>query len=247
MNLFESNLVKVKAIFALNFLLSVGYISTVGITLNEFAVCFIIFFLMNCLGITVTFHRYYSHYAFEFKHKYLEYFCALLGMLSCSGSALGWAGIHRNHHKYSDADKDPHQAQRGVVAMISIDYFYNPSSKMMIDLLKNRFILLTHQYFFIPAFVYCIWLYWLFDARGLVIGFAIPSFITMFSQGFTNFINHKNTNDYSPVNVWWMNFFSFGDGWHKNHHENPRSYTSSTKWYEIDICGILIKYVLRKT
>jgi sn-1 stearoyl-lipid 9-desaturase len=61
--------------------------------------------------------------------KSLEYICATLGMISCSGSALRWAGIHRNHHKHSDTDKDPHQADRGLLAMLSIDYYYKPAPK----------------------------------------------------------------------------------------------------------------------
>ena len=62
----------------------------------------------------------------------------------------------------------------------------------------------------------------------------------------TNYINHLGKNKYSPSNVWWMNFFNFGDGWHKNHHDNPRNYTTSEKWYQIDPAGIVIKYLLAK-
>lgn len=246
MNIFESNLLKVKMIFLLNIILSLVYVATYGLSLTQAIISVCVFFLMNCLGMVVTYHRYYSHGSFKFKHKYIEYICATLAMLSCSGSALGWAGIHRHHHKHSDTEKDPHQADRGLLAMLSIDYHYNPSSKMLIDLLKNKFIMFSHKYFFVPAFIYCSLLLLTLGFEGFMIGFSIPAFLTMFTQVFTNYVNHKNKDGFRPKNVWWINFLNFGDGWHKNHHDNPRSFTSSTKWYELDVSGIMIKYVVGK-
>lgn len=246
MNLFESNLSKVRGIFLANFLLSLAYIAVYGMTTTQAMYSFAVFFVMNCLGITITYHRYYSHNSFKFKNKAIEMFCALCGMLSCSGSVLGWVGIHRSHHKHSDTKQDPHQAERGVTAMIVIDYKYVPSSKMLIDLLKDKFILLTHRYYFVPAVVYCLLLYAAFGLEGLVFGFSLPAFVTLFSEGFTNYINHKNSTKHEATNVWWMNFFSFGDGWHKNHHDKPKSFTTSNKWYEIDVSGLVIKYIVGK-
>ena len=74
----------------------------------------------------------------------------------------------------------------------------------------------------------------------------MPSALTVFAQILTNFVNHKNKNTYEPVNVWWMNILSFGDGWHKNHHDKQSNYTTKTKWFELDISGLVIKYCLRK-
>jgi fatty-acid desaturase len=246
MNIFESSLLKVKTIFALNTVLSFSYIALYGLSLSETAIVICIFFLMHCLGMTVTYHRYYAHGSFKFKHKVLEYICATLGMISCSGSILSWAGIHRNHHKHSDTDKDPHQADRGLLAMISIDYHYKPAPRIILDLLKNKFIVLAHKYFFVPIFFYCFVLSLTFGFNGLILGFSIPAFLTMSAQVLTNYVNHRNKNKNQPQNVWWMNFLNFGDGWHKNHHDNPRSFTSSTKWYEIDASGIMIKHLVGK-
>jgi stearoyl-CoA desaturase (delta-9 desaturase) len=246
MNIFESNLIKVKGIFLVNLLLSLAYISVYGISITQAMYSFAVFFVMNCLGVTITYHRYYSHNSFSFKNKTIKILCVLSGMLSCSGSVLGWVGIHRSHHKHSDTEHDPHQAARGIISMVSIDYKYAPSSKMLVDLLKSKFILFTHRYYFAFAFVYCLVLYALFGLEGLVFGFSLPAFATLFSEGFTNYINHKNNNKHEATNVWWMNFFSFGDGWHKNHHDNPKSFTTSNKWYEIDLSGIVIKYIVGK-
>ena len=243
MSLFESSLSKVRGIFLANFLLSLAYLSIYGMTTEQAVYSFVVFFVMNCLGITITYHRYYSHNSFEFKNKAIEIFCSVSGMLSCSGSALGWVGIHRSHHKHSDTEQDPHQAKRGVVPMVAIDYRYTPSSKMLIDLLKNKFILLTHRYYFIPTVVYCLSLYAAFGMEGIVFGFSLPAFVTLFSEGFTNYINHQKQE---ATNVWWMNFFSFGDGWHKNHHDKPKSFTTANKWYEIDVSGLVIKYIVGK-
>ncbi len=53
------------------------------------------------------------------------------------------------------------------------------------------------------------------------------------------------TRDLS-TNSWWVALFSFGEGWHNNHHANPVSARHGLAWYEFDLnwCGIwLLKQV----
>jgi len=245
-NLFESKIEKVRALFLINALVSVCYVAYYGITLNQVAIAFGVFFLMNCLGITATFHRYYSHRSYEFRNDFIRKLCTLFGMLSCSGSAIGWAGIHRSHHAHSDTHDDPHQAERGFWNMLSLSYNSDFSPKLVVDLMRDKYLLHAHQYYFVPSLVYVLALYLSFGVTGIIIGFSIPSVITLSSEGITNYVNHAAKNDYKPVNVWWMNLFSFGDGWHKNHHDKPTIYTTQKKWYEIDVTGIIIKYFLSK-
>lgn len=242
----ESRISAVRLIFLLNFVSCLIYVFTVGLTIPQLMIIFCIFFMMNCLGITATYHRYYSHKSYEFKYKWYEKLCMLFAMLSCSGSALGWAGIHRTHHKYSDTNDDPHQASRGLWNMLSLEYDSKFSPKIIADLLKNKFIHICHAYYFVPIIVYTCLLYFLWGFTGVIVGFSFPAFITLASEGLTNYINHAEKNAYAPKNVWWMNFFSFGDGWHKNHHDNPKNYTTSIRRYEFDLTGIVIKYLLAK-
>jgi sn-1 stearoyl-lipid 9-desaturase len=41
------------------------------------------------------------------------------------------------------------------------------------------------------------------------------------------------TRDLS-TNSWWVALFTFGEGWHNNHHAHPTSAAHGFTWYEID-------------
>ena len=243
--------------YILNIIVSLLFIATQGITLPNLAIVLSLFFIMNCLGITVTYHRYWTHSSFTFKYKWLEKFCTLCGILSGSGSGIGWVNIHRQHHLNSDTELDPHSAEKGFLKkfkhhilmphkLLKLDYSVESGSKYIRRLLRNKFLIRSHQLYYLIVLTYCLFLGLAFGLPGIVLGFCMPSALTMFAQILTNFLNHKNKNVYEPVNVWWMNILSFGDGWHKNHHDNQTGYTTKIKWFELDISGLVIKYFLRK-
>ena len=244
--IFQSRIDKVRIVFLFNILCSILYISYYGLSLSDAGIIYAVFFLMNCLGITITFHRYYSHRSFQFKNSLLENMCLILGSLSCSGSAIGWVGIHRKHHQHSDEKDDPHQASRGLWDMLSLAYDSDFNVRYVKDLIRKQNIMFNHNYYFLIPFIYAVLCFSIFGLWGFVVLFTLPASITLASEGLTNYINHKEHNDYQPVNVWWINLFSFGDGWHKNHHDIPSKYTTKQKWYEVDMSGLVIKTLLRK-
>lgn len=243
--MFESTIDKVRAAYLFNALFSFLYIAYNGIGVKGAILSFFIFFLMNGVGVVIGYHRYYSHKSFEFKYKFIKIIVLLFGTLSCSGSALGWSGIHREHHKFSDTDRDPHSASRGFWAMLSLNYSSDFSPRMVVDLYKDRLVMWFHTYYFIPIAIYAVFLYFYFGLEGLVIALCIPAFLSVSAEGATNYINHKDKDEYKASNVWWMNFFSFGDGWHKNHHESPTSWTTKERWYQFDPCGFVIGCIKR--
>ena len=53
--------------------------------------------------------------------------------------------------------------------------------------------------------------------------------------GYRNF----ETRDESR-NTWWVALFSFGEGWHNNHHAHPTSARHGLAWYEIDPSWMLL-------
>ena len=66
-NLLVSRLSTIKLLYVFNICISVLYVYFHGITANQFAVVFIIWFLMNPLGIAVVYHRYWSHKVLNLK------------------------------------------------------------------------------------------------------------------------------------------------------------------------------------
>ena len=63
--------------------------------------------MIGCFGISIGYHRLLTHKSFK-TSKFWEYFCTFWGMLAFTGSSIGWVGMHRDHHKYSDKPGDPH-------------------------------------------------------------------------------------------------------------------------------------------
>ncbi len=65
------------------------------------------FFLVSTLGVTVGYHRYFTHGAFRAKRA-LRIALAVAGGLAAQGPVIGWVADHRRHHAFSDRDGDPH-------------------------------------------------------------------------------------------------------------------------------------------
>ena len=65
------------------------------------------FYLISALGITVGFHRYFTHRAFK-ANRGLRNGLAIAGSLAAQGDVTTWVADHRRHHAYADKDGDPH-------------------------------------------------------------------------------------------------------------------------------------------
>lgn len=63
-------------------------------------------------GVTMGAHRLWSHRAFKAK-RWLKLFLLYMHTLAGQNCLWVWVRDHRQHHKYSDTDADPHNANRG--------------------------------------------------------------------------------------------------------------------------------------
>jgi stearoyl-CoA desaturase (Delta-9 desaturase) len=70
-----------------------------------------VFYLVSGLGITVGFHRYFTHGSFKAK-RWLRVVLALAGSLAIEGNIIQWVADHRRHHAFSDQEGDPHSPWR---------------------------------------------------------------------------------------------------------------------------------------
>jgi stearoyl-CoA desaturase (Delta-9 desaturase) len=66
-----------------------------------------VFYWVSGLGITVGYHRYFTHSSFKAK-PWLRVALAVAGSLALEGPVVTWVADHRRHHKYSDKEGDPH-------------------------------------------------------------------------------------------------------------------------------------------
>src|SRR5438874_11092554 len=77
-----------------------------GLTLVdvELAGCW---YTVTCLGVTVGFHRYFTHSSFKARRS-LRIALAVVGSMAVQGPILHWVADHRRHHAFSDREGDPH-------------------------------------------------------------------------------------------------------------------------------------------
>jgi len=66
-----------------------------------------VFYFVVAHGVTIGFHRLFTHRSFEARRP-LKIVLAVLGSMSFQGSLIGWVADHRRHHRYADRPGDPH-------------------------------------------------------------------------------------------------------------------------------------------
>jgi stearoyl-CoA desaturase (delta-9 desaturase) len=66
-----------------------------------------VFHTVGVLGVTVGFHRHFTHKSFKAK-RWLRVVMAITGSLAVQGNVYNWVADHRRHHAFSDRDGDPH-------------------------------------------------------------------------------------------------------------------------------------------
>jgi stearoyl-CoA desaturase (delta-9 desaturase) len=71
-------------------------------------------YLLAGLGITVGYHRLFTHRSFQ-TFRAVRYAFAVLGQLAVEGNVVSWVANHRKHHQFADRSGDPHSphADRG--------------------------------------------------------------------------------------------------------------------------------------
>jgi stearoyl-CoA desaturase (delta-9 desaturase) len=68
---------------------------------------FAAFYVPTGFGITIGYHRLFTHRAFETSTPMRVVF-AVLGSMAVEGSVITWVADHRKHHAFADEEGDPH-------------------------------------------------------------------------------------------------------------------------------------------
>ena len=69
-------------------------------------------YLLTGVGVTVGYHRLFTHRAFQTK-QWVRWTFAILGSMAVEGPVLAWVADHRKHHQFSDVEGDPHSPHVG--------------------------------------------------------------------------------------------------------------------------------------
>ncbi len=79
--------------------------------------CMLVFYILTGLGITLGFHRYFTHQSFSASFP-LKVFLAISGSMAFQGPIISWVADHRRHHRYSDKSGDPHSTSHTPICWV---------------------------------------------------------------------------------------------------------------------------------
>jgi stearoyl-CoA desaturase (delta-9 desaturase) len=225
-------------------------------------------YFLGCHGITVGFHRYFTHGSFKAKRP-LRVALAIAGSMAVEGPVVRWVADHRRHHKFSDAEGDPHSPWRygeTVPALVKglwwahmgwmFDEEQTPQHKYAPDLIKDPairrisrdFWLWTTISLLIPPLVGGLatmsWagaftaLFW-----GSLVRVALLHHVTWSINSICHAVGKRpfKSRDKSG-NVWWLAVLSCGESWHNLHHADPTSARHGVLKGQIDSSARIIRW-----
>jgi stearoyl-CoA desaturase (delta-9 desaturase) len=210
---------------------------------------FAVFYLVSGLGVTVGFHRYFTHGSFRAKRP-LRVALALAGSISLEMSVTDWVATHRRHHKYSDLEGDPHSPWRfgndwkaltKGLFFAHVGWLFSSTrtnrAKYAPDLVADSDIERIHRIFpllvagslLLPPLLGGLLTWSWFGALtaffwGSLVRIAVLHHVTWSINSVCHVFGNVDfaTRDRSR-NVWWLAIPSFGESWHNLHHADPTS------------------------
>jgi stearoyl-CoA desaturase (Delta-9 desaturase) len=218
-------------------------------------------YVLTGLGVTVGYHRLFTHRAFAAKAP-VRYTLAALGSMAVQGAIGDWVADHRKHHAFTDRDGDPHSPHghgdglggtlRGLwyahMGWLVDTQGAADKARFAPEIAEDRWLRAIDRWF--PLLV----------GLGLAIPFALgwaiggtlgAGLTAMLWGGLVRvfFLHHVTwsinsvchfagrrrfaTEDES-TNVFWLALPSFGEAWHHNHHAFPRSAVHGLRRRELD-------------
>ncbi len=234
-------------------------------TWKALIVFFIMHYLVGMVGITFGFHRLLTHKSLK-AHPFVTNIAAFFGTLACQGGPISWIGQHRVHHAYSDQNEDPHNINVGFWHS-HIGFIFNRRLDLdkvsevahyCPDIAQNRYFMFLERYMIPLQFAVGIVLIALGGLLGSGAGFDMHSAISFGIWGtfvrlvagyhvtwLVNSATHKwgtrpNATTDLSCNNWWVAILAFGEGWHNNHHAQPRVARHGWHWWQLDQTWILI-------
>jgi stearoyl-CoA desaturase (delta-9 desaturase) len=227
-----------------------------------------VMYLLTALGITVGYHRYFTHRSFD-TNPVVEFILAVLGSMAVQGPLLFWVAQHRLHHQHSDHDNDPHSPHLHGTGFLGLvrgfwhahlgwtfrDYSKSHLSRYVRDLYKvpllrvvsNLFPLWVIVGLLIPTALGFVFVGgWRGPVLGLIWGGLVRIFLVHHVTWSVNSICHLWGQRPYPDrdqsrNNFLFGIFALGEGWHNNHHAFPTSAQHGLRWWQIDVSYWVIR------
>ncbi|MFI7550675.1 acyl-CoA desaturase [Verrucosispora sp. WMMD703] len=239
-----------------------GWLSWVDVGIAAF------WYVLSGLGITVGYHRYFTHGSFKAK-RWLRIAMAASGSLAVQGEIIQWVADHRRHHAFSDLEGDPHSPWRfGTTVRGLIKGLFHAHMGWLFgrelsnrerfapDLLADRDIRRMDRFFPVLVIVSVLgpalmgglltwsWqgalsaLFW----AGLV-RISLLHHVTWSINSVCHVYGERPfmmRHGDRAANFWPLALLSFGESWHNLHHADPTSARHGVLRGQIDISARVI-------
>ncbi len=228
---------------------------------------FFVMYLLTGFGITVGYHRLFTHKSFK-TGRVMTFLIGVFGSMAFEGPILQWAATHRQHHQHSDHEYDPHSPHahgKGLRNMFRgfihahMGWLIKPQSTdveryvpdlkndPLVNFMSRTFLVWALLGMVLPAILggLLTMSWW-----GVLLGFIWGGLVRIF------FVHHITWSVNSVCHIWGRKRFKSGDesrnnaicgvlalgeGWHNNHHAFPASARHGLRWWEIDFSYLLIR------
>ena len=224
------------------------------------------FYVPSALGITVGYHRYFTHRAFK-ANRTLRRALAIVGSLALQGDVISWAAEHRRHHAFADKHGDPHSPWRYGTTPRALAKGFGYAhvgwllgrdranrARFTPDLMADPDVARISRRF--PAWVVISLLApAVLDAaismspRGLLTGLfwaglvriAVLNHVTWSINSICHLVGQRPfaCRD-RATNVWPLAVLSMGESWHNLHHADPTCARHGVQRGQIDISARVI-------
>ena len=224
-------------------------------------------YVLTGLGITVGFHRLFTHHSFE-TNLAVQFVFAVLGSMAVEGPLMQWVALHRRHHQYSDDEEDPHsphhqgQGYWGVLRGLWHSHVGWMFASTPADLQRYVRDLRQSKLLRAASALFPLWV-----AVGLLIPTALGWLLVGTPSGAWTgfvwgglvrilFVHHVTWSINSVCHVWGsqpyhstdqsrnnalFGIFGMGEGWHNTHHAFPTSARHGLRWWQFDLSYWVIR------
>jgi stearoyl-CoA desaturase (delta-9 desaturase) len=220
-------------------------------------------------GITIGFHRYFTHRGFEARVP-VKAALAILGCMTMQGPLTQWVTDHRKHHALSDKEGDPHSPHAGYGdgALGAVRGFVHAHVGWLFtlkgmergreygrDLYEDTLVRIIDRLYLVWVGVtlgvpfaigYAVGGSWQAGVEGMVWGGLLRIFLYQHATFSVNSIchmfgrRHYRSRDESRNN-WLVALLVFGEGWHNNHHAFPSSARHGLLRWQLDLSWWVIR------
>lgn len=192
---------------------------------------------------TIMYHRYLSHKSWP-APRWFEIFSTVLGIFSFTGSAVVRTLSHRHHHAYADTVKDPHSPRHNSILHTYFPMIkenkYNPL--LVKDLLSDEFHRKVHEHYLVIIMTTILFSFLLVGFNWTVALFVAPGCICWMNISLCNIACHWGKEDDVIKQNKLLAWLTFGEGYHKHHHDHPQDPNFGVS--KIDIGYQAIKLIL---